>query len=214
LGWTQKHVLSDYIRDFVQQTKREAGIEKRVLVFSTTFSPAEGPAEKALLELMRRMPDVHFDVITTAFSAEAKDAPSPLPNATVHRVGYGRPTDKYLMPIFGARKAKELAAKHKYIFVWSVLASYAALTAMAFKRDVDLPLLISLADQKIDKLPWHTRLLLGRILKSADQISATSASQEAVASRFKQTVSNRMGDVFANQIRFVYNAILKERKSI
>jgi len=71
-----------------------------------------------------------------------------------------------------------------------------------------------LADQKIDKLPWHTRLLLGRILKSADQISATSASQEAVASRFKQTVSNRMGDVFANQIRFVYNAILKERKSI
>jgi UDP-glucose 4-epimerase len=218
LGWQQKHKLSDYIQSFVQETKREAGLEKRVLVFSTTFDPVAGPAEKALAELMRRMPDVHFDVITTAYSPEAKNAPSPLENATVYRVGYGRQSDKYLLPILGARKAKELASQHKYLFVWSVLASYAALTAMVLRRDVRLPLLVSLADQKFQKVPWHLRFLLGIILKNADQVSASASDQEVFASRFKPRVSNfatnRTGDVFANQIRFAYNTILKERKAI
>jgi UDP-glucose 4-epimerase len=214
LGWVQKHKLMDYIRDFTAQTRQTASEDKRVLVYSTTFYPFQGVAESALLELMRKMPDVHFDVITTAFSPTGKQAPSPLPNVTVHRLGYGKPTDKYLLPILGSRKAKELIARHSYLFAWSIMASYASLSAIFTRRGNSLPLLISLANQKLERVPWHLRLILNLILNKADQISAASGSQLHYASRIanqaRLTASNRTGDVFANQIRFVYNAILKD----
>ncbi len=214
LGWVQKHKLADYIRDFVAQTRQTVSEDKRVLVYSTTFHPYQGVAESALLELMRKMPDVHFDVITTAFSPTGKQAPSPLPNVTVHRLGYGKPSDKYLLPILGSRKAKELIAQHDYLFAWSIMASYASLSAILTRRGNSLPLLISLANQKLERVPWHLRLILNLILNKADQISASSGSQLHYASRVadqaRLTASNRTGDVFANQIRFVYNVILKD----
>ncbi len=214
LGWVQKHKLADFIRDFVAQTRQTVSEDKRVLVYSTTFHPYQGVAESALLELMRKMPDVHFDVITTAFSPTGKQAPSPLPNVTVHRLGYGKPSDKYLLPILGSRKAKELIAQHDYLFAWSIMASYASLSAILTRRGNSLPLLISLANQKLERVPWHLRLILNLILNKADQISASSGSQLHYASRVadqaRLTASNRTGDVFANQIRFVYNAILKD----
>lgn len=217
LGWQQKHKLEEYIKDFIQRTKREAGIEKRVLVFSTTFYPAAGPAEEALCELMRRMPDVHFDVITSAFSLEAKNAPSPLPNVEVYRLGRGAWFDKFFLPILGARKAKELIKQHKYLFTWSIMASYAALAALGLRRRSDLPLLISLADQRLESVPWYLRFLLSTILMRADQIATIGGGQERFASKVarpaKLTASNRRGDVFANAIRFAYNSILKERSA-
>jgi UDP-glucose 4-epimerase len=217
LGWKQKNTLHDYIRDFIQQTKREAGLEKRVLVFSTTFYPAAGPAEEALGELMRRMPDVKFDVITSAFSSEAKNAPSPLPNVQVYRLGRGAWFDKYLLPVMGARKAKELTNQHKYLFSWSIMASYAALAAISLRRTSNLPLLISLADQHLESVPWYFRFLLSTIFKGADQIATVGGLQERYASQVakpaKLTASNRSGDVFANAIRFAYNSILKEKNA-
>ncbi|MFZ6015896.1 MAG: glycosyltransferase family 4 protein [Patescibacteria group bacterium] len=188
--------------------------DKRVLVYSTTFYPYQGVAESSLLELMRKMPDVHFDVITTAFSPTGISEPSPLPNVTVHRLGRGKPSDKYLLPWLGSRKAAQLIAAHKYLFAWSIMASYASLAAILTHRENYLPLLISLADQRLERVPWHLRLFLNLILKKADQISASSGSQlhyaESVTDQARLTASNRTGDVFANQIRFVYNAILKD----
>ncbi|OQB19207.1 MAG: UDP-glucose 4-epimerase [Parcubacteria group bacterium ADurb.Bin192] len=214
LGWEQKHRLDEYIRDFIAKTERLAGEDKRVLVFSTTFYPVQGLAEQALLKLMELMKDVHFDVITSAFSADALRAGSPLSNVTVHKIGRGKKTDKYFLPWYGPRKAKELMARHQYLFTWSIMASYAALAGIVFRRQSHMPLLISLADQKLEKVPWHLRLLLNTILKNADQISASSGHQlhyaANVASSARLTASNRTGDVFANQIRFVYNAILKD----
>jgi UDP-glucose 4-epimerase len=214
LGWVQKHKLANYIRDFTTQSRQTINEDKRVLVYSTTFYPFQGVAESALLELMDKMPDVHFDVITTAFSPTGKQEPSPLPNVTVHRLGRGKPSDKYLLPFLGSRQAKELIAKHNYLFAWSIMASYASLSAIFTRRGNSLPLLISLANQKLERVPWHLRLILNLILNKADQISASSGGQLHYASRVadqaRLTASNRQGDVFANQIRFVYNAILKD----
>jgi len=215
LGWTQKHHLADHIRQTVAEIKATPPQEKRVLVFSTTFHPVEGLAEKALVELMRTMPDVRFDVVTSAFSVQAKESPSPLPNVTVYRLGNGNKADKYLLPWRGLRLARELASKHRYLFAWSILASYAALASILWRREAETPLLISLADQRIESVPWHWRWVLATILKGADQISVTSGNQEHYANRVTErarpTASNRTGDVFANQIRFVYNAILKQK---
>lgn len=210
LGWQQKHRLDGYVRQFVQETTRAETVAKNVLVFSTTFSPISGPAEDALLKLMRLLPDVHFDVITTAFSPDAKNAPSPLPNVTVYRLGAGAWYDKFLLPFHGARKAKELLTQKSYVFGWALMASYAALAAVFSRKQTGLPVLISLADQTFKRMPLRYRMLLPLILKNADQISVASGDQESYASRLRLNSSNRLGDVFANQIRFVYNSILKE----
>ncbi len=215
LGWEQKHKLPDFINDFKAKTDQEKSDEKRILVFSTTFHPVEGLAEKSLRELMERMPDVQFDVITTAFSGQSKNAPSPLPNVTLHRLGNGKVSDKYLLPYLGVKKAKELSKQHKYLFAWSIMASYAAIASIFWRRNSDVPLLISLANQRIERVPWYGQAMLKFILKNADQISASSGNQHkyasSVASRARLNASNQAGDVFANQIRFVYNAILKEQ---
>ncbi len=210
LGWRQKHRLDEYVKQFVQETKRAKALEKNVLVFSTTFAPVIGPAEEALIKLMRLLPDVHFDVITAAFSPEAKAAPSPLPNVSVYRLGNGKWYDKYLLPFYGARQAKKLLKNTTYVFGWALMASYAALAAVPLRKKTGLPILISLADQKLERLPFYYRLLLSLILKNADQVSIASGEQESYASRLKLNASNRLGDVFVNQLRFVYNSILKE----
>jgi len=214
LGWEQKHHLDEYIKEFVEKTKREVLVEKRVLVYSTTFYPDQGIAEKSLFKLMGLMKDVQFDVITTAFSPLSKTYLSPLPNVTVYHLGKGKKTDKYLLPFLGAKKARELMAQNTYLFAWSIMASYASLAAIFTRRKTYLPLLISLADQRLERVPWRLRLIMNYILKGADQISASSGSQlhyaSLVTDSARLTASNRTGDVFANQIRFVYNNILKQ----
>ena len=63
LGWKQQHSLEEYIQSSVKNAVRHTLPEKRILVFSTTFHPVAGPAEKALCDLMESMPDIHFDVV-------------------------------------------------------------------------------------------------------------------------------------------------------
>jgi UDP-glucose 4-epimerase len=149
LGWKPRRSLEDDIAAFTASVPRGSSKpERRVLVFSTTFHPVEGPAEKALVALMKSLPDVRFDVVTTTFSRSAADAPSPVPNAVVHRVGWGTPFDKFLLPILGVGKARELQKKNRYLFMWSVMASYGGLAAALSKRASSLPLLVTLADQR------------------------------------------------------------------
>lgn len=213
LGWKAKVKLEDHIAEFKSSVKAEAHAEKRVLVFSTTFLPHAGPAEIALIETMRRMPDVHFDVITTLFDASAANVSAPLPNVTVHRIGNGNQFDKYRLMFEGAKKARELTANHRYLFSWSIMASYAAFAAAQFRRTSDLPLLVTLADHRLENLSLAQRLFIASVLKSADQISSSNAQQESGISRIdpniRVTESNRSGDAFANQVRFLYNTLLR-----
>lgn len=207
LGWKQRNTLAGYVKDFIQRTKSQEKVEKRVLVFSTTFFPVMGLAEDALMDCMAAMPEVKFDLITTAFSDASKNRPSTLANVEVTRVGNGNKADKFLLPYLGLRKAMELSNSRKYLFAWSILASYASLAGIFFKRKADVPLLISLADQRLERMPWHLRLISNFMLGKADQVSVFFGSQ----ARYAKSASNLTGDVFANQIRFAYNAFLKER---
>ena len=215
LGWQQNYNL----RDWVSRVKEEVGsVEKadqRVLVFSTTFYPHAGSAELALCDLMHVLPKVQFDVITTRFSKDTMGDDCEIPNVTLHRVGNGRPSDKYLLPFLGAKVARKLKNEHEYMFQWSLFASYGALAALLARGGHNIPLLITLADQKIGQNPWYSRFVSRLLLGDADQVYAMDTHEAQLAvSLSKRTSLIRSigkGDAFANQIRFVYSNLLKKR---
>lgn len=216
LGWAPKRSLAEHIATFKQTHAALPSTEKRVLVFSTTFAPIGGPAERALGDVIEALPGVHFDIITTKFTNGVAAVEKPLSNVTLYRVGRGSMWDKYMLPVLGARMARTLTKQHSYIFMWSLMASYAALAAVLVRRgkDTTLPLLITMADQKIPRFFSLARIPLLFVLKSADQVSTTSEAQEydvsRVASDTRLTLSNKSGDAFANQLRFLYNTMLKK----
>lgn len=215
LGWQPKHSLETHVREFVAAHAGVEKTEKRVLVFATTFAPIGGGAEKALGDVIEAMPDIHFDIITSKFAPELSDVESPLHNVTIYRVGSGRPSDKYLLPLQGSAMARTLLAKHRYIFMWSILASYGALAAGFARRSAPtLPLLVTLADQQMPGMFSWRNVPLRFALRAADQVSSTSERQERDVSRraprAQITLSNKTGDAFANQLRFLYNSFLKK----
>ncbi len=214
LGWQQQQQLPQWIENAKTNIGNVTHTEERVLVFTTTFYPHAGPAEFALLDLMRAIPRVQFDVVTSAFSKIPVDESFNLPNVTVHRVGYGTQRDKFLLPILGARKASQLRKEHTYIFQWSLFASYGALAAV-LGRGKRIPHLITLADQKLATIPFFTKLFLYRIIGSADQVYAMDtyeAKSAATISRRASLIrSIGKGDAFANQLRVTYGNFLRER---
>lgn len=213
LGWKQRHTLNGYVTAWMNAKKTSAAVPLRILVFSTTFFPVAGSAEYALEDLMRAMPQAHFDVVTTV----AEDTAWSLPNVTLHRVGRNSAFDKYLLPFWGARVGRQLVAKYDYAFMWSLFASYGALAALRTKGKKRLPHLITLADQRLDSLPWYTRLLMRHIIGDADQIYADDVARTRAASvigkRPSLVRSIGRGDALANQVRFAYSNMLRKRLS-
>ncbi|MBU2103732.1 NAD-dependent epimerase/dehydratase family protein [Patescibacteria group bacterium] len=209
LGWEPKTHLAEYIEG-IRKEEAEEPKETRVLVFTTTFHPVAGPAEEALCTLMEKMPEVQFDIVTTLFSKSAVGAKSPISNATVHRVGWGSPLDKYLLPLLGARVARMLAKEHEYLFSWSVMASYGTLAALSVRRNGKVPLLVTLADQRIG---WFERMFIRIFMRKSDQVYASFPDQTKKLASLKDRMSLRKslgeGDAFANQVRFAYAQTLQ-----
>lgn len=205
LGWSPKVSLTTYIGDFVATHSRGRGHDRRVLVFSTTFYPVVGPAELALIELIKQMSEVQFDIVTTVHKGNIENALSPAQNATVHRVGWGTSFDKFFLPILGARKGHRLAKKHRYLFAWSLMASYGTGAALSVRRSAQLPLLVTLADQRIT---WYAKLFLSLVLRKADQVYASLPQHEKYMSNAIERRSIGTGDAFANQLRYSYAEIL------
>ena len=160
---------------------------------------------------MRKLPDVHFDIITAAHAKEALDIPCIVANGTVYRVGFGNRFDKFLLPFLGTRKALQLADMHKYLFAWSIMASYGTLPALAVRNGKLVPLLVTLADQD---LSWYERLFLSLILSQTDQVYTSTPEQGqkliSLEKRMRARKSLGAGDSFANQIRFAYSTILRK----
>lgn len=212
LGWEPKRHLADYINGIRTSEKPLPKKPARILVFTTTFHPIAGPAEEALCALMEKLPDVTFDIVTALHAPEAKGAACPAANAMVHRVGFGMPFDKFLLPFLGGMLGRKLAQEHEYLFSWSVMASYGTLAALSVRRDRKLPLLVTLADQS---LGWHERMFLRLVMGSADQVYATLPEQGkklgSLEARMRSRRTLGVGDAFANQIRFAYGQMLVAR---
>ncbi len=210
LGWAPRKSIFADVAEFIKHTEPSPAHEKRVLVFTTTFHPISGPAEDALCELMAKMPDMHFDIVTAMHTKEALDIPCVVPNCTVYRVGFGNRFDKFLLPFLGTRKAAELASRHRYLFSWSIMASYGTIPALLIKKGKLIPLLVTLADQD---LSWYEVLFLRLVLSNTDQVYTSTPEQGqrliSLEERMHARKSLGEGDAFANQIRFAYSTILR-----
>lgn len=216
LGWKAERSLPAYVQAFVRANKRGEEREKRVLVFSTTMHPVAGLAEDAFLDLVRALPDVHFDVVTTRFIQGVRSRAPSVPNVTTHYVGIGVSFDKFLLPVWGFFTGAALSARHRYLFTWSLMASYAALTGVFLKSVFRTPFLITLADQNVDDLPLVHRRLLSLVLSSADQVYGTHSAQEknVMHASGKKLPRNTLGegDAFANALRYAYADIVRQRQ--
>lgn len=218
LGWVQQHRLTDWISTIKQQAGVVTPQAQRVLVFSTTFYPYQGRSEEALCDLMQAFPSVHFDVVTTAYVAGQAGERSPFPNVTVYPVGIGTAFDKYLLPLLGAWRARALLQKNRYLFNWSLLASYGTMAAIIGRRlsAQRIPLLITLANQRVSNIPWYIRGMMRVLMRRADQVHVTDTHTAkdtmTLAKRTSLLRSIGEGDTFANQLRIAYLQFLEKRQ--
>ena len=132
LGWKPTKSLDELLDDMIAHYKHVGLPESRILVFATTYYPDAGLAEERLALLAREMPETEFHVVTTKFRRGLKSIER-TDNVTIYRLGLGTRFDKFLLPILGAFKARELDRKLHFRFMWSLMASYGALAGVILK---------------------------------------------------------------------------------
>ena len=106
-------------------------MNKRILIFATSYYPLVGGAEVAMKELTDRLPDWEFDLVCAQIRPGLAKTET-VGRVTVHRCGFGLPIDKYLLPILGVVRALRLTRGEKAPRIWSLMASYGGFAALVF----------------------------------------------------------------------------------
>jgi UDP-glucuronate decarboxylase len=221
LGWEPKVILSEGLEKTISYFRTVEPPEKKVLVFATTYYPDMGPAEEALYELSKEMPDTEFHIVTTKFKkgrAEIEEVGTD----KIHRVGFGVSIDKYLLPILGLMKARRLNKEHHYRFVWSIMGSYSGFAALLYRlANKESNLLMTLDDKEVKRRGIKMRFLqpiYKLILGKAETIYVSNIAlahgSELMKSLPKLTPT---GDTksFMNNVRFRYaDMVNKQEKKL
>jgi glycosyltransferase involved in cell wall biosynthesis len=127
---------------------------KRVVLFSITYHPFIGGAEIAIKEFTQRLNEYEFDLFTAKFDADLPNEER-IGNINVHRVGSGRRLDKWLYPFRASRLAQKLHKEKPYQIVHAIMATYAGLAALLFKKKVpSIPYLLTLQSGDSDLFIW------------------------------------------------------------
>ena len=210
LGWEPKIPLRTGLEKTIPYFRTLEPAEKKVLVFATTYYPDLGPAEKALFELSKQMPDTEFHIVTTKFRKGVTGVEE-VGTDIVHRVGVGSSLDKYLLPIAGFMKARQLAKTHQYRFVWSIMGSYSGMAALLYKlTNNESNLLMTLDDKELSHKGWKARLLTPiyrLVLRKAGTIYVSNIALAQGAQLLKDVPAIApAGDTksFVNKVRFAY----------
>lgn len=171
-----------------------------VLIFSTAYFPLVGGAEVAMKEVTDRLPGRDFHL----FCAQIRPglpAVERIGNVTVHRCGFGRPVDKYLLPVIAPVKAFFLPGSRRAA-AWALMASYGGFAALSYTwLRPKAKLLLTL--QEGDPLEHYAKrtgslgFLHAKIFKRADAVQAIS--------RFLAEWAERMG--FAGTPEIVPNGV-------
>jgi len=150
-----------------------------ILVFSTDdhLYPAGG-AESAMGEIMKRLPDVQFDLVCARLRKGVKQYEEK-GNVRIHRLGFGIPRiDGYILALCGHLKALKLYRAYHHDVLWSVMASYGAFASVRVKRKTNIPLLLTLQEgddlQYIFKKVRFVRRQFENIFKQADALQSIS----------------------------------------
>lgn len=150
---------------------------KRAVIFSTAYFPLVGGAEVAMKEVTDLLPDWQFDLICARIQ-RGLPSTEKIGNVMVHRVGFGRPIDKYLLPLLGPIRAFQVSS-FRFQVIWSLMASYGGFAALAYKwLHPRTPMLLTL--QEGDPLEHYAKrtgslaFLHKAVFERADAVQAIS----------------------------------------
>ncbi len=152
---------------------------KKILLFTTAFKPLVGGSEIAIKEIAKRLPDLLFEVITARFSHHNKKVEM-LANIRIHRVGLGYKFDKYLLPLLGYLKGRELSNDKEQMPTIRCLhayqASYGAMAAYLLKKTHPAyKFILTLQEGKdFNRQSWFLKIIRKILIRKADSITAIS----------------------------------------
>ncbi|MDF1497612.1 MAG: glycosyltransferase family 4 protein [Patescibacteria group bacterium] len=153
-------------------------MSKRVIIFSTAYYPLVGGAEIAIKEITDRLPDWKFDMVTARIKPGLPSREQ-IGNVAVHRVGFGKSFDKYLLPILGVIRAIKVAPAKDTPIAWPMMASFGGFTALIYtwiRPQTKMILTLQEGDPPeyiLKRVGAFKPLFLG-IFKRADAIQAIS----------------------------------------
>ena len=163
--------------NYEQIIKPEDQVKKlrRVLVFTPAYRPMIGGSEIALEEIIRRLPDVFFDIITPRYKREFK-AFEPGSNFNIYRVGSVFEVAKLMFPILGFFKAVKLMRDKNYDVAHAYQASYGGgagwLSKLFYPK---LKFILTLQEgEDLAKQNLLIKFFRGLMIKKADIITAIS----------------------------------------
>lgn len=156
----------------------------RILLFSTAFRPFIGGSELAIEEIAKRLHDFNFDIITPRYTRKLPKTEE-TGNVCIHRVGWGWLGDKFLFPVAGFFKARELADQEvepltsknlKWTAVHAYQASYGGGAAYLFKLfNRSTKFILTLQEGKdLSQQGFWVNFFRKRIIEKADLITAIS----------------------------------------
>ncbi len=150
----------------------------KTIIFSTTYFPLVGGAEVAMKEVTNRLPGRELHLVCAKIQPGLKRTEK-IGNVTVHRCGFGRPVDKFLLPILGVMRAVRIAKTKDVDCVWSLMASYGGFTALAYtwvRPKTKLLLTLQEGDplEHYAKRAGRLQFLHEKIFKRADAVQAIS----------------------------------------
>lgn len=163
--------------------------KKSVLIFSTAYFPLVGGAEVAMKEITDRLPEWDFSLICARIRPGLPDVER-VGNVTVYRTGFGKPIDKYLLPIFGVWRALHIEPRGGFQLIWSLMASYGGFAALSYTW-VRPKTKMLLTLQEGDPLEHYAKRVGGFRLMHERIFSRANAIQSI--SRFLADWAKRMG---------------------
>jgi UDP-glucuronate decarboxylase len=219
LRWQPRIGLTEGLEKTIAHVASLERPDRRVLVFATTYYPDMGPAEQALAELSRSLPNTAFHIVT-ARRRRGLASTEVFGSDLIHRIGFGTRFDKFLLPVWGMLRARRLHRTHGYYFVWSIMASYGGLAAALFKLVTPrASFLVSLdrAELSSDRPPGALKRALYRwVFRSADLVySADPAQEDLVQTINRDTAVTVASDDTAQHMRDVrdrYTQLLNEKR--
>jgi UDP-glucuronate decarboxylase len=215
LGWEPKILLDEGLKKTIEYFKTVEIPESQILVFASSYFPEIGPAEQALLELSKNMPETKFHIITVR-GRKALPVYEHTQNNYIYRIGMGHSFDKYLLPILGPQKAQSIIKTKHFHFIWAIMASYPGLAGMILKKKhKEMNFLVNFHEsEKVEK--WWQKYLYKKVFSSADSIFLSDISLKKNTDILKEsasmTITSKNYTSFMNQVREEYARLINKKE--
>ncbi len=144
----------------------------RVLIFTTAYRPLIGGSEIAIEEIVKRLPNIYFDILTPKHRSGLKNSEQ-FENGIIYRIGPGTLMDKFLFPILGFIKALKFCPK----IIHGYQASFGSGAAFIYKTFFPkTKFILTLQEGKnLEYQNYLTKYFRGLMIKKADIITAISS---------------------------------------